>query len=159
MTLYYRDDSVQVTSTSIDVDGRTYRMADLTYVWHQRGRGSARTWSRLALRGVLIFLLSAPPLVAVVCLVSLTYSAVDRANWTLALVIVAVCAVGAFALAPFLEVPLGWLDRSYDRGGAVNEIWVQCAGEEVLLLSTSDALRFGRIYRAVQRAVEQGEPR
>ncbi|MEV7226613.1 MULTISPECIES: DUF6232 family protein [Polymorphospora] len=159
MTLFYRDDSVQVTSTSIHVEGRSYRMADLTYVWHQRGRGSARTWTRVAVRGLLIFLLSAPPLVAVVCLLSLAYSAVDRANWSLALIIVAVCAVGAFALAPFLEVPLGWLDRSYSRGGAVNEIWVQCAGEEVLLLRTSDAHRFGQIYRAVQRAVEHGEPR
>lgn len=157
MTLFYRDESVQVTSTIIRVDGRGYRIADLTYVWHQRGRGSARTWSRIAVRGLLIFLLSAPPLVAIVCLVSLVYSAWDRANWQLALIILAVCAVGAFALAPFLEIPLGWLDRSYDRGGSVNEIWIQCAGEEVRLVSTSDALRFGQIYRAVQRAVEQGE--
>jgi hypothetical protein len=37
----------------------------------------------------------------------------------------------------------------------VNEIWVRYAGEDQLLLRTSNALRFGQIYRAVQRAVEQ----
>lgn len=37
----------------------------------------------------------------------------------------------------------------------LSSAWVQHHGREVLLLRTPDALRFGQIYRAVQRAVEQ----
>ncbi|MEE3919964.1 DUF6232 family protein [Micromonospora sp. BRA006-A] len=62
---------------------------------------------------------------------------------------------GGLALTPFLEVPLGWLDRSYERGNRVHELWVQHHGRETMLVRTPDALRFGQIYRAVQRAVEQ----
>lgn len=160
MTVYYRDDTVQVTSDAIRANGVGVRISDVTYVWHARGRGNARVRSRLLGRGVLIFLLSIPPLVALVCVVALAYSAQERGKWGLAIAIVAVCAAAALALTPFLELPLGWLDRSYSRGGGVQELWVQHRGQEIMLVRTSDALRFGRIYRAVQRAVEhQGDQR
>lgn len=155
VTLYYRDDTVQVTSESVRTGGQTVPIAELTYVWHARGSASARERSHLFGRGVLIFLLSIPPLVAIICVVSLAYAAQDTGEWLLAGTIVLVCVVGALALTPFLELPLGWLDRSYDRGARVQELWVQYRGKEVMLLRTSDALRFGQIYRAVQRAVEQ----
>ncbi|MGX7670479.1 DUF6232 family protein [Plantactinospora sp. DSM 117369] len=155
MTLYYRDDTVRVTSETIHVNGRTVPVAEVSYVWHARGRGTARTRGRLAGRGVLIFLLSIPPLVVMVCVLSLAYSAQDRGEWQLAAIVLAVCVVGALALFPFLEVPLYWLDRSYERGAKVQELWVQYRGEEALLLRSSDALRFGQIYRAIQRAIEQ----
>jgi hypothetical protein len=155
VTVYYRDGTVQVTSEAIHAGGHRVPVAELTYVWHARGRGSLQSRSRLLGRGTLIFLLSVPPLVAVVCVLSLAYAAQDRGNWRLAATILAVCAVVALALTPFLEVPLGWLDRSYDRGSGVYELWVQRRGQELRLLQISDALRFGQIYRAVQRAVEQ----
>jgi hypothetical protein len=155
MTLYYRDDTVQVTSESVRAGGHAVPIDELTYVWHSRGRGSVREGSRLLGRGVLIFLLSIPPLVAVVCVVSLAYAARDRGDWVLAGTIAAACVAGGLVLSPFLEVPLGWLDRSYDKGATVHELWVQRRGQEIMLVRTSDALRFGRIYRAVQRAVEQ----
>ncbi|MEV4755393.1 DUF6232 family protein [Micromonospora sp. NPDC049559] len=155
MAVYYRDDTVQVTSESVRVGGHTVPIAELTYVWHDRGRPTVREGSRLVGRGVLVFLLSIPPLVALVCLVSLAYSAQDRGNWLVVIAIVAVGTVVALALTPFLELPLSWLDRSYDKGASVHELWVQHRGQEVMLLRTSDALRFGQIYRAVQRAVEQ----
>ncbi|SCG71508.1 hypothetical protein GA0070609_4602 [Micromonospora echinaurantiaca] len=158
MTLYYRDDAVQVTSESIRAGGHTVAIADLTYVWHDRGRTTAAVRGRVLGRGVLVLLLSLPPLLAVVCVLSLAWSAQDRGEWRLALVILAACTVGALALTPFLEVPLGWLDRSYERGNRVHELWVQHHGREELLLRTPDALRFGQIYRAVQRAVEQHGP-
>ncbi|MGK5442283.1 DUF6232 family protein [Micromonospora sp. URMC 105] len=160
MTLYYRDDSVQVTSESIRAGGHAIRIADVTYVWHARGATTLAVRGRVLGRGVLVLLLSLPPLVALVCVVSLAWSAQDRGNWKLALVILAGCAVGALALTPFLELPLSWLDRSYERGNRVHELWVQHHGQEVMLVRTPDALRFGQIYRAVQRAVEhQGEHR
>ncbi|MEU5941209.1 DUF6232 family protein [Micromonospora sp. NPDC047548] len=160
MTLYYRDDTVQVTSESIRAGGHAIRIADVTYVWHARGATTMAVRGRVLGRGVLVLLLSLPPLVALVCVVSLVWSAQDRGNWKLALVILAGCTVGALALTPFLELPLGWLDRSYERGNRVHELWVQHHGQEVMLVRTPDALRFGQIYRAVQRAVEQqGEHR
>ncbi|MEU5786950.1 DUF6232 family protein [Micromonospora purpureochromogenes] len=160
MTLYYRDDTVQVTSEAIQAGGQTVRLADVTYVWHARGATTLAVRGRVLGRGVLVLLLSLPPLVALVCVVSLAWSAQDRGNWKLALVILAGCAVGALALTPFLELPLSWLDRSYERGNRVHELWVQHHGREVMLVRTPDALRFGQIYRAVQRAVEhQGEHR
>ncbi|MEV4488506.1 DUF6232 family protein [Micromonospora coxensis] len=160
MTLYYRDDAVQVTSESIRAGGHTVRIADVTFVWHARGATTMAVRGRVLGRGVLVLLLSLPPLVALVCVVSLVYSAQDRGDWKLALIVLAACAVAALALVPFLELPLGWLDRSYERGNRVHELWVQHHGTEVMLVRTPDALRFGQIYRAVQRAVEQqGEPR
>ncbi|OKI89295.1 DUF6232 family protein [Micromonospora sp. CB01531] len=160
MTLYYRDDAVQVTSEAIHAGGHVVTLADVTYVWHARGPTTLAVRSRVLGRGVLVLLLSLPPLVAVVCVLSLAWAAQDRGNWQLALVVLAGCAVAALALTPFLEAPLGWLDRSYDRGNRVHELWVQHHGREVMLLRTPDALRFGQIYRAVQRAVEQqGERR
>lgn len=156
MTLYYQDDTVQVTSESIRVEGLTLRLADVSYVWHARGRSTAAQHSRRLGRGVLVLLLSLPPLAAVVCVVSvLGAAAQDRGNWTLALIVIAAFAVGALLLAPFLELPLGWLDRSYERGDRVHELWVRHLGHDILLLTSPDALRFGQIYRAVQRAVEQ----
>ncbi|TDC77524.1 hypothetical protein E1193_22295 [Micromonospora sp. KC606] len=155
MTLYYRDDAVQVTSESIRAGGHSVRISDVTYVWHARGATTMAVRGRVLGRGVLVLLLSLPPLVALVCVVSLLWSAQDRGNWTAVLVILAGCAIAALALTPFLELPLGWLDRSYERGNRVHELWVQHHGTEVMLVRTPDALRFGQIYRAVQRAVEQ----
>jgi hypothetical protein len=139
VTVYYRDASAQVTSESIHANGVTVRIADITFVWHDRGRGTARVRSRVLGRGVLIFLLSIPPLVALVCVVALAYSAQDRGKWGLAVAIVAVCAAAALALTPFMELPLSWLDRSYSRGSAVQELWVQHNGQEQMLLRTADA--------------------
>lgn len=155
VTLYYRDDTVQVTSESLRAGERIIPISEVTYVWHARGPATARDRTRRLGRGVLIFLLSIPPLVAIVCGVSLVYAAHDTGEWLLVATIVAVCAVGVLILTPLLELPLGWLDRSYDRGVRSQELWVQYRGQKVMLLRTSDALRFGRIYRAVQRAVEQ----
>ncbi|SBT52883.1 DUF6232 family protein [Micromonospora auratinigra] len=155
MTIYYRDDAVQVTSQAIHAGGHVVRLADVTYVWHARGATTLAVRGRVVGRGVLVLLLSLPPLVALVCVLSLAWAAQDRGNWKLALTILAAFVVVGLALTPFLELPLGWLDRSYERGSRVNELWVQHLGREVLLLRTPDALRFGQIYRAVQRAVEQ----
>jgi hypothetical protein len=158
MALYYRDQHVLITSQAVRVDGVTYPVRELDLVWHQRGSGTARTRSRLLGRGVLILIISVLPLVAIVCGVSLVYSAQARENWGLAAVVIAVCLIGALALAPLAEVPLGWLDRSYDRGSGVTELWVRHRGADLMLLREADAHRFGQIYRALQRAVEEDTP-
>ncbi|QOC93175.1 DUF6232 family protein [Micromonospora craniellae] len=155
MALYYRDDTVQVTSESIRAGGHVIPMPEVTYVWHAKGQTTLAVRGRVLGRGVLVLLLSLPPLVGLVCVISLAWSASDRGEWMPALIVFAACVVIALALVPFLEIPLGWLDRSYERGNRVNELWVQYRGQEVMVLRTPDALRFGQIYRAVQRAVEQ----
>ncbi|PZG22862.1 hypothetical protein C1I95_04525 [Micromonospora craterilacus] len=155
MALYYRDDAVQVTSESIRAAGHVIPIREVTYVWHAKGRTTLAVRSRVLGRGVLVLLLSLPPLVGLICILSLAWSAQDRGEWVPALVVLTACVVIALALVPFLEIPLGWLDRSYERGNRVHELWVQYQRQEVLVLRTPDALRFGQIYRAVQRAVEQ----
>lgn len=154
MALYYRDDAVQVSSESIRAGGHVIPISEVSYVWHQKGRTTLAVRGRVLGRGVLVLLLSLPPLVGLVCVLSLVWSAPDR-GWVPALVVLVAGLVIALALVPFLEIPLGWLDRSYERGNRVQELWVQYRGQEAMVLRTPDALRFGQIYRAVQRAVEQ----
>lgn len=157
MTLYYRDDAVQVTSEAIRSGGHRVPIAEIRYVWHTKGRTTLAVRGRLLSRGVLVLLLSLPPLAAAVCALSLVWSAPER-GWLPVMLTLAGCLLLALAVLPFLEIPLGWLDRSYERGSRVHELWVQAQGRELLLLRTPNALRFGQIYRAVQRAVEQQTP-
>jgi Family of unknown function (DUF6232) len=156
VTRYYQDDSVLVTSESIRVGGDAYRISELTYVWHRRTKRSLRVGARMLSRWMLVTLLTAPLGFGALCAVSALF-----ADWGqragAAVIGLALAVVLAIALAPMLELPLMALERSYDRGTHVHELWVQCRGEERVLVRTSDALRFGQIYRAIQRAVEQNE--
>lgn len=159
MTTYYQDSSVRVTSEWIEVGRRRFRIAELTYVWHQRGRPNARTAYQLATRYGLVALLTVPVVVAAILLANLLVS-----DYGL-IVVVGMAAVLAtvgmtllvVVLSPLVEFPLMALERSYDRGVEVREIWIQWRGRELLLLRTADAARFGRVYRAIERAVERHE--
>lgn len=156
MALYYRDDAVQVTSAAILAGGRTYPISELTYLWHRRNRRSLRVGGRMLGRWALVTLLTAPLGFGALCAVSALF-----ADWGeragAAVIGLAAALVIAIMLAPLLEFPLMALERSYDRGTAVHEIWAQCAGTEVMLVRTTDAHRFGQIYRAMQRAIENAE--
>ncbi|WP_346536124.1 DUF6232 family protein [Micromonospora sp. DPT] len=152
MITYYDDRSVQVTSTAIRVDGRTFPLAEIGMVWHQRG---SRSWRVLAGRGALGVAL-AGPLVAAVLGVAL-------AVWLHRSLTVTVAIVGAsvlvgLAVGPLADFLFEHLDRSYARGSREWEMWARWRGRPVLLLRTGDALRFGQVYRAVQRAVESRRP-
>ncbi|SCF40364.1 hypothetical protein GA0074696_5379 [Micromonospora purpureochromogenes] len=152
MITYYDDRSVQVTSTAIRVDGRTFPLAEIGMVWHQRG---SRSWRVLAGRGALGVAL-AGPLVAAVLGVAL-------AVWLHRSLTVTVAIVGAsvlvgLAVGPLADFLFEHLDRSYARGSRQWEMWARWRGRPVLLLRTGDALRFGQVYRAVQRAMESRRP-
>jgi hypothetical protein len=71
------------------------------------------------------------------------------------LILFVIAAGLALATLPLLDLILGGMERTYDRGTRVHEIWARWRGTEVLLVRTADKTRFGRIYRALQRAVEQ----
>jgi hypothetical protein len=147
LIVYYHDRSVQVTSAGIRVDDRVYPFDELSRVWHRRDK---RSWRAVAGRGFwsVTYLL---PFVAAVAglVVAIVLDLPFGARVTIA---VAALLVGLAAAGPLLDLILGKLDSSYDRGVYVHEIWVEHHGVEVRVLQTRDASRFGRIYRAVQRA-------
>jgi Family of unknown function (DUF6232) len=145
MTTYYRDDRVRVTGADLWVDGQRYALADLTYVWHCRGTPDARTLSRRTGRWALLaaktpvllrFSRAVPNLYVRIALVIAGYAALLALTW------------------PLAELLLRGIDHVNVHGVVVHEIWAQWRGTEVLLLRTGDALRFGRIYRALERALD-----
>ncbi|MEU5945505.1 DUF6232 family protein [Micromonospora sp. NPDC047465] len=152
MITYYDDRSVQITSAAVRVDGRTFRLADISMVWHRRG---SRSWRVLAGRGAIGAAL-AGPLVAAALGIALALT-LDR-SLTVTVAIVGASVLVGLAVGPVADFLFEHLDRSYARGSRQLEIWARWRGQPVRLLCTGDALRFGQIYRAVQRAVEAGQP-
>ncbi|MGC1210719.1 MAG: DUF6232 family protein [Micromonospora sp.] len=150
MITYYDDKSVQVTSTAVRVDGRTFPLAEISMVWHRRG---SRSWRVLAGRGAIGAALAGPLVAAVL--------GVGVAIWLHRSAVVTLAIVGASVLiglgvGPLADFLFEHLDRSYTRGSRQWEMWVRWRGRPVCVLRTGDALRFGQIYRAVQRAMESG---
>jgi hypothetical protein len=144
----YRDPTVQVTSAAIEVDGRAYALAEFARVWHRRGE---RSWRAVAGRGALGLAMLAPVglgLVGLAVALSVDASAPTRVAMVLGAVLV------GFLAGPLADVLLEHMDRSYARGSREIEIWALWRGRPVLLLRTADQLRFGKIYRALQRALD-----
>ncbi|WP_432957241.1 DUF6232 family protein [Micromonospora haikouensis] len=151
MVTYYDDRSVQVTSTAVRVDGRTYPLAEISLVWHLRG---SRSWRVLAGRGAIGAAL-AGPLVAAALGVALALWL--HRSLTVTIAIVGASVLVGLAVGPVADFLFEHLDRSYARGSRQLELWARWRGQPVRLVCTGDALRFGQIYRAVQRAVEAGQ--
>lgn len=148
MTTYYRDGDVWITSAGIRMSGRDFALPQLRQVWHARGR---RSWTKVAGRGALGFAMLLPILVGGLG-VAVAFLLDTSTPVTLGLIGGGIL-IG-FATAPVADVLLERVDRSYDRGSRQLEIWGRTPGGDVLLLRTADAARFGRIYRALQRALE-----
>jgi hypothetical protein len=79
------------------------------------------------------------------------------ASLDVTIAIVGVSLLLGLGVGPLADFMLERMDRSYARGSRSLEIWATWRGQQVLLLQTGDALRFGQIYRALQRALE-GSP-
>jgi hypothetical protein len=73
---------------------------------------------------------------------------------TVTVAVIAGAVLVGFLAGPLADVLLEHMDRSYSRGSRQLEIWGVWRGSPVLLLRTGDQLRFGKIYRALQRAME-----
>ena len=146
--IYYRDPSVQITSHGIEVDGELTPFEELSRVWHRRHSVSARA---MAGRGVLSLSLLAPIMATIVAVVIALR--LELATGTRVVIVAAAILVG-LGTALLLDPVLDRMDASFDRGLHRHEIWVERLGTEVRLLETRDAARFGRIYRALQRAVD-----
>ncbi|XVV11681.1 DUF6232 family protein [Actinoplanes sp. CA-131856] len=148
MTTYYRDPDVWITSTGVRMNGMDLGLDDLIQVWHTRGR---RSWATIAGRGALGLAILVPIVLgALGILVALVIDA--STSTTIALVGGGVL-VG-LATLPLADVLLEQVDKSYDRGSRTREIWARTPVGKVMLLRTPDSARFGRIYRALQRALE-----
>ncbi|MEV0155135.1 DUF6232 family protein [Micromonospora sp. NPDC050686] len=152
MITYYDDRSVQVTSTAVRVERRTFPLTEISAVWHRRG---SRSWRVLAGRGALGAAL-AGPLVAALLGIALALW-LDRSA-TVTIAVVGASVLVGLAVGPLADFLFEHLDRSYARGSRQLEMWARWRGQPVCLLRTGDALRFGQIYRAVQRAVESAPP-
>ena len=148
MTTYYRDGDVLITSTGVRMNGREYALAELRQVWHRSGR---RSWGKVAGRGALGLAMLLPILVGAL---GVGIALVVHGSVALTAGLIGGGILVGLAAAPLADVLLEHVDRSYDRGSRRREIWGRTRHGDVLLLSTGDAARFGRIYRALQRALE-----
>jgi hypothetical protein len=151
MTTYYRDGDVWIASSGIRLNGRDYALAELRQVWHRAGR---RSWTTIANRGVLGLAMLLP--IAVGAL-GVGIALVAHASVGVTAGLIGGGILIGLAAVPLADLLLERVDRSYDRGSRPREIWGRTRYGDVLLLRTADAARFGRIYRALQRALEPTE--
>jgi hypothetical protein len=147
MTTYYRDPEVWITSAGIRMNGRDLPLSSLVRVWHRRG---PRSWRTVAGRGALGLAILAP---IVVGGLGITVALLIHASTTLTVALLGGGLLVGLATIPVADLLLDQVDRSHDRGSHAREIWARTPAGDVLLLSTRDRARFGRIYRALQRAV------
>lgn len=152
MVTYYSDGSVEITSRTIQVGGSTYPLGELATVYYRDGGRGSAGWRVLGLR-IAMALAPLAPVVASVALVVLTIR-MDAGAVT-KLILFMVAGLLALATLPLLDLTLGGVERTYDRGTRVHEIWARWRGTDVMLVRTADRSRFGRMYRALQRALEQ----
>lgn len=152
MTTYYDDGLVQVTSTAVRVDGHSYPLAECVRIWHQR---STRSWRTVTRRVALGLAIGSPVVAAALGLLTALHL---HASPTVTIAVVGASVLTGLAIGPLADLLLEHLDRSYARGSRQWEIWVQWHGGPVRLVHTTDAIRFGQIYRAIQRATEHQSP-
>jgi hypothetical protein len=159
--VYYRDRRVAVTSEALLIGEVRIPLTRLEYVWHREGQAEMRVRIRAANRGLIGFALAVGLLLALIGLLYLFSTIIgDGASAQRVLLPLAgVVALIGFA-GPILELALHRMDTSVDQGHQVFEICALIDGKERRLIRISDAHKFGKIYRALQRALEdldQGE--
>jgi hypothetical protein len=153
MRTYYHDDDIDITSDAIMISGQEYRLCDLDRIWR---RGSSP-----AVRGVLAGL----GVIVVAAGYRIGASAAwwfgDLRRWLghwatagvlpLAFLGVGMLLVALLGVLAFEVILLGV--EHVRRYGRYRELWARVWGEDVLLLRTSDSMRFGMICRALRRAL------
>ncbi|MEU4561277.1 DUF6232 family protein [Actinoplanes sp. NPDC023936] len=148
MTTYYRDPEVLITSSGVHMNNQDFRLPELVRVWYTRG---ARDWGVIAWRGALGLTILLP---LVAGLLAIGVALVIEATFATTLALLVGGILVGLAVVPVADLLLERVDRSYDRGSRSLEIWGRVPGGDVLLLRTDNAQRFGRVYRALQRALE-----
>jgi len=146
-TTYYRDNVVHISSGGVRVADAWYPLETLTYIWHERTGRLRHGAYMFATRGGAV-------LVVLGLLVAAGMFSGEQQTMYIAGGILAVIVIGGI-VAFSVEGLLDLLDRAHDHGKGVHEIWVRTAAGDSMIYSTTDSPKFGQIYRALQRAVEQ----
>jgi hypothetical protein len=153
-TTYYDERGVRVDSAGIRVGEAWYPLHALTYVWHRRTGRILHGGYMLATRGGAVALV-----VALIVAGAIGARQVDLGGGQKTMLIaggvLAVIVLGGVA-AFAVEWLLQFVDRTHDHGRGQHEIWARANGTDQLIYSTTDATRFGQVYRALQRAIENG---
>lgn len=130
------------------MNNQDFRLPELIRVWYTRG---ARDWGVIARRGALGLTMLLPLAAGVL---AIGVALVIEATFATTLAFLVGGVLVGLAVVPVADLLLERVDRSYDRGSRSLEIWGRVPGGDVLLLRTDNAQRFGRVYRALQRALE-----
>jgi hypothetical protein len=153
-TTYYRDDAVHISSGGVRVGEAWYPLHSMTYVWHRRTgklrHGAYMIASRTAAVGLIVALLVAGGVAARNINLSGDQKTMLVAGGVIAIVVLG--GVAAFGIEGLLEL----VDRTHQHGRGLHEIWVRAGSQDTMIYSTTDVTRFGQIYRALQRAIENG---
>jgi hypothetical protein len=155
MIVYYRDPHIEVTSEALHLGDATFPLVALEYVWHREGERETSVRLRPVRRGAIGFGLIMGGLLAAIGVIYLLATSLGQAASAgrvllpLAVVVVLIGFAG-----PIIEMAMHRIDDTHDQGSEVREIWALINGVEQLLVRESDAHRFGKIYRALQRAIE-----
>jgi hypothetical protein len=155
MTTYYRDNAVYVGTDGFQVEDQAYRLADLELVWHRRGPRGAPGVALIAGRFLLIFAILGGIAAAGVSMRDIDITGYDSTTVLVGAVagVILAATVGLFLVEGVITV----IERSYEKGGVEHQIWARHSNMDILVFATRDKLRFGKIYRALQRAIEQSE--
>jgi hypothetical protein len=155
MTTFYRDNAVYVGSAEFQVEDQAYRLEDLELVWHRRGPRGAPGVALIAGRFLLIFAVLGGIAAAGLAMRGFDFSGYDSSTVLIGAVVgvVLVGTVGLFVVEGVITL----IERSYEKGGAEHQIWARHLNADILLFATRDKLRFGKIYRALQRAIEHSD--
>lgn len=150
-----------MTSAYLRINDRSWRLSELEYVWHREIRPDWRVRSRTAGRGILNILMILSILAGAVVLVAVLSSAYLELKISVVpkntLIVVAILLLLAGFFPLLWEWALSRVDDSYDKGDGIYEMWATIHGTQVLLLRLPDAARFSKIYRGLQRALEDAE--
>jgi hypothetical protein len=153
MRIYYRDAEVELTSLTIVVHDRRYQL-DRIEALSRRSRGmpGGRLFGQLSV------------LLVVGAVAILGFGLGSRGHLPSGSVaslfgsttgLVLLC-VGGFAVSVLLilafEAVLHGMENAR-RFGRRQELWVRYQGVDILVVSTTDSVRFGKIYRAMVRAL------
>jgi hypothetical protein len=155
MTTFYRDSAVYVGSAEFQVEDQAYRLEDLELVWHKRGPRGAPGIAIVAGRILLVLAVFAIIAGAGVAMRDVDISGYDSTT-VLAGAVLGVVLAGTVGLF-LVEGVITLIERSYEKGGAEHQIWARHLNADILLFATRDKLRFGKIYRALQRAIEHSD--
>ena len=156
---YYRDEQIRVTSTALWVHGYEYPLVTMERTWRRGGSVAGRAVA-IGLGVVL-----GAGLVRAVTSYAWWFGGLGGRirHWAtqgvlpLALLAAGVLA-GALLSVGAIEAALQGVEH-IRANGRHHELWASISGTEVLLLRTSDSDRFGRVCRALVRALaDRGRP-